>query len=108
MIVKASKLDPDKRNSIEKTSAVLNRALDVVEKELNKRLNKSNILSYMKAMFKFEIGKLNYEKFINKTATDNKAKSQPTHYLLEIVNTMRPNVYKALSQTCKVSFLVLF
>ena len=104
MIVKASKLDPDKRNSIEKTSAVLKRALDVVEKELSKRSNKSNILSYIKAMFKFEMGKLNYEKVMNKSNSENKVKSQPTHYLLETVNTMRPSVYKALSQTCQLIF----
>ncbi len=87
---------------------MLKRALDVVEKELNKRSNKSNILSFIKAMFKFEMGKLNYEKVINKSNTENKAKFQPTHYLLETVNTMRPNVYKALSQTCQVKFYIKF
>jgi hypothetical protein len=97
LLVKSSKLDEEKRNSSEKTSAILYRALDIVEKEVHKRSNKANVLSYMKAMFIYEIGKLDYENVLNKS-TDSK----PTHYLLEKVNTMRPAVFKVLSKTCKV------
>jgi hypothetical protein len=81
LIVKSSKLDEDKRNSSEKTSAILYRALGIVEKEVHKRSNKANILSYMKAMFIYEIGKLDCENVLNKSTDSN-----PTHYLLEKVN----------------------
>ena len=107
MLVNASKLESNKKNAFEKTAAILQRALDIVEKEIQNRLNKNNILSYMKAMFQFEIGKLNYEKVINKSG-ESKSKSQPTHYFQEKVNTMRPGVYKVVSQTCKVSNILKF
>lgn len=95
------------RNSLEKTGAILNKALDIVEKEIQKRPNKASQFLYMKAMFVYELAKLNCDKIINKRI-DTKDKTSATHIFIDHVNTMRPTIFKQLSQACKVCFLYSF
>jgi hypothetical protein len=97
-LVKATSLDSSNETANEKSTEILNRALNICEKECLKRPNKKHQLKYMQAIIIFELAKLLYDK-VNHRAKETNSGVIKT----EKLNTMRPNIYKELIKVCKVS-----
>ncbi len=99
LLAKATKLDASNKSANEKSTAILNRALDVCMKECSKRPNKKNQFKYMQAMIIYELANLLYDKVKSKPKD---SKSSYGTIITDKLNTMRSSVYKELIQVCKV------
>jgi hypothetical protein len=97
LLAKATKLDSSNKNANEKSTAILNRALEICEKECAKRPNKKNQFKYMKAMIVNELAALMFDKVKNKPKD-----ARSGAIITDKLNTMRSSVYKELVQVCKV------
>ena len=102
LLVDSYKLDASEKETIEKCLKILNKSIDLVNKEKAKRANKLNTLNYIEAMFIYEMAELTSDGNLSgKMGHQDMLRKRANRYFQKR-NSMHPTVFKALSDSCDV------
>jgi hypothetical protein len=108
LLVDSYKLDVSEKDTVEKCMKILNKSIDLVNQEKNKRKNKLVNLNYIEAMFVYELAELTSDANLSgKMGNQDLLRKRANRYFQKR-NSMHPTVFKALSDSCDVCPIQLF
>jgi len=105
VLVDAYYLDREDKESNEKSIQILNKVINLVKVEKNRRLNSKTKFEYFGAMFNFKLAQIISDGVLNgklKDDADLSARQTKTGRRLLKRNTMHPTLFKKLSEVCNV------
>ena len=106
LLVDAHFQNKEDKESNEKCIQILNKSLNLIKLEKNRRQNKKTNFEYIEAFFNFKLAQIICDGILNnkiKDGGDLSSRQSKTGRRSVKRNTMHPNLFKKLSEVCNVS-----
>lgn len=106
LLVDSHKLDLDDKDGYEKCVRILNRSINIVREETNRRKNKSDNLGYIEAMLMYELAEIVRDGVLSGRLSDQDAliRRRMMSKRSFRLNSMHPMLFKRLSEVCNVIY----